>query len=135
MLGANVSVKEPVGLLGGELEHTFRLAAEGNLDRSRHLLPEDRAALDFLANTFERQMRSRENTAGQPLAFTNQAEEQVLGLNRRATELRGFIAGEKKNAPRSFRISFKHPTFDRKTGVSWAFLKALYGMPSASPTP
>src|SRR4029453_1005768 len=93
-----------------------RLAAERNLDRRRHLLAEDGAAFDFLADTFERQMRSREDPAGEALAFANQSEQQVFRLDRRAAELGGFIAGEKEHTPRSFRVAFKHPTVRRGAG-------------------
>ena len=53
-------------------------------------------------------MRAREDAARQPLALANQSEQQVLGLDRRAAELRRFVAREEQHAPRSFRVAFKH---------------------------
>ena len=53
VLGADVIVEETVGFFGGVLQNAFGFGAEGNLDRSRHFLPEDRAAFDVFANVFE----------------------------------------------------------------------------------
>ena len=44
-----------------------------------------------------------------PLAFTNQAEQQVLRLDRDAPELAGFVAREEENPTRPFCIAFEHP--------------------------
>ena len=58
VLGADVVVQQPVGLLGGELQHALGLGAERDLDRRRHLLAEDGAALDLLADRLERRRAS-----------------------------------------------------------------------------
>ena len=116
VLGADVVVQQPIGFVGGELQHALRLGAERNLDRGRDLLAEDRAALDFLADTLERQVRARKDAARQPLALANQAEEQMLGLNRDAAELAGLIAGEEENPSRPFRVAFEHPACLRVRG-------------------
>ena len=73
VLGADVVVQQPVGLFGRKLQHALGFGAERDLDRGRDLLAEDRAAFDFLADVFERQVRAREDPAGQALAFANQA--------------------------------------------------------------
>ena len=114
VLGADVGVQQPVGFFGGELQHALGLGAEGNLDRGRDLLAEDRAAFDFLADALEREVRPREDPARQALAFANQSEQQMLGLDRRAAELGRFIAREEQDAPRAFRIAFKHPNVRRE---------------------
>ena len=62
-------------------------------------------------------MRAREDPAGQPLAFANQAEEQVLGLNGDAAELAGLIAREEEDPSRPFCIAFEHPACLKVT--SW----------------
>ena len=114
VLGADVVVEEPVGFLGGVLQDPLGLAAEGNLDRGRDLLAEDRPAFDVLADAVERQVRALEDPAGQTLAFTDQPEQQVLGLNRDAAELTRLVAGEEQNPPRSFRVPLEHPAaFER----------------------
>ena len=113
VLGADVVVQQPVGLFGRELQHALGFGAERDLDRGRDLLAEHRAAFDFLADVFEGQVRAREDPARQPLAFANQAEQQVLGLNRDAAELAGLVAGEEENPPRPFGVPFEHPAYLR----------------------
>ena len=116
MLGADVVVQQPVGFVGRKLQHALRLGAERNLDRRRDLLAEHRAALDLLADVLERQVRAREDAAGEPLAFADQAEEQMLGLDRNAAELAGLISGEEENPSRPFRVAFEHPACLRVRG-------------------
>ena len=129
VLGADVGVQQPVGFLGGELQDALRFGAERNLDRRRDLLAKDRPALDLLADALERQVRARKNPARQSLAFANQPQQQVLGLDRRAAELCGFVAGEEQHAPRSFRVAFKHPSVRLKARPCRRSWLALYGMP------
>src|SRR5207253_9785723 len=97
-----------------QLEDTFRLSAEGDFHRSGHLLAEHGAAFDFFADVFEGQMRPRETPAGEALAFTNQAEQQVLGLNGDAAELTGLVSGEKKHPPGPFGVAAEHPGYLRE---------------------
>src|SRR5205814_2034738 len=80
------------------LQHALGLGAERDFDGRRHLLAEDRPAFDFLADVFEREMRTREDAAGEPFAFPNQSQEQMLGLDGNASELAGLIAREEKNS-------------------------------------
>jgi hypothetical protein len=53
-------------------------------------------------------MRAGEDAACEPFALANQSKQQVLGLDRDAAELAGFVPGEEKHAPGSFRIPFEH---------------------------
>jgi hypothetical protein len=109
VLGPNIVVQQTVRFFGGELQHAFRLRAEGDLDRGRNLLAEDGASFDFLADIFKGQMRAREDAAGQSLPFANQSEKQVLGLDGDAAELAGLVSGKEENPSRPFRIAFEHP--------------------------
>src|SRR4051812_39888588 len=109
MFGADVVMEETVGFLGGELQDALGLRAERDLDRGRDLLAEHRATFDFLADIFERQMRSREDPARQPFTFPDQTEKEMLGLNRDTAELAGLITGEEQNPSRPFCIAFEHP--------------------------
>ena len=43
-----------------------------------------------------------EKTIGQILIFADQTQQQVLGFDRRAAELAGFVASEEYNPPCSF---------------------------------
>ena len=115
VLGADVGVQQPVGFFGRELQHALGVRAEGDVDRRRDLLAEDRAAFNLLADAVERQVRARENAARQPFAFANQSEQQMLGLDRRAAHLGRFVAREEQHASRPFGIAFKHqsPGSDR----------------------
>ena len=81
VFGADVVVKQPIGFFRGVLQHALGFGAEGNLDRRRNLLAEDRAAFDVFANVFERQVGSGKDPAREAFALTNQTQEQVLGLN------------------------------------------------------
>ena len=137
VLGADVVVQQPVGLFGRELQHALGFGAERDLDRGRDLLAEDRAAFDFLADVFEGEVRAGEDAAGQPFAFANQAEQEVLGLDRDAAELAGFVAGEEKDSPGPFRVPFEHPgTYVKADGVGVIeTMTTLYGMGRLCPTP
>ena len=42
------------------------------------------------------------------LVLAEQAKQQVLGLDGRASKLAGFVAGEENDAAGSFGIAFKH---------------------------
>ena len=119
VLGPDVVVQQPVGFFGRKLQHALRFRAERNLDRGRDLLAEDRPAFDFLADVLERQVRAREDAAGQPLAFANQAQKEVLGLDGDAAELTGLVAGEEENSPGPFGVPFEHPAYLGKSRCSW----------------
>jgi hypothetical protein len=110
VLGPDVVVEQPIRFLRGVLKHALGLGAEWNLHGGGHLLAEDGPALDVLADAFQREVRARKDPARQPLPLANQAEEQVLGLNRDAPELARFVAGEKEHPPCSFGVAFEHPT-------------------------
>ena len=109
MLGPDVVVQQPIGFFGGAAQNALGFGAERNLDRGRHLLAEDRAALDFLADVFQGQMRARKDPARQPFAFSDQAKKEMLGLDRYAAELAGLIAGKEEYSSRPFRVTFEHP--------------------------
>src|SRR6266481_4698694 len=49
-----------------------------------------------------------QETIGEIFIFADQPEQQVLGFNRRASELAGLVASEEYNPPCSFSISFEH---------------------------
>ena len=108
VLGPDVVVQQPIRLLGGELQHALRLRAERDLDRRRHLLAEDGAALDFLADVLQGQARAGEDAARQPLALADQSEQQMLGFYRDAAELARLVTREEQDTPRPFGVSLEH---------------------------
>ena len=81
VFGADVVVQQAIRLFGGVLQHALGLGAERDFDRRGDLLAEHRPPLDVLADALEREVRARENTTREAFAFTNQSQEQVLGLN------------------------------------------------------
>ena len=111
MLGTDVVVEQTIRLFGGELQNPLGFSAERDLDRRRHLLAEDRPAFDFLADVFEREVRTSEDPAGQALPFPNQPQEQMLGLDRDAAELASLVSCEEKYSTGSFGIPFEHPAY------------------------
>ena len=124
VLGPDVVVQQAIGFFRGKLQHALGFRAERDLDRRRHLLAEHGAAFDFLADVFERQVRARENPAGEPLAFANQAQKEMLGLNGNAAELAGLVAGEEEYSPGPFGVPFEHPVPYVKADGSWGHTNA-----------
>jgi hypothetical protein len=75
-------------------------------------------------------MRPREDAAREALAFTNQSQKEVLGLDRDATELTRFVTGEEEYSSGPFGVPFEHPAYLLKTdgvGVTGALI-TLYGI-------
>ena len=109
MLGADVVVQQAVRFFRGKLQHALGFGAERDLDRRRDLLAEHGPAFDLLPDAFEGEVRAGKDPAGQALAFPDQSEQQVLGLDRDAPELTGLVPREEEDTSRPFRIAFEHP--------------------------
>ena len=135
VLGADVVVEQAVGFFGRKLQHALGFRAERDLDRGRDLLAEHRPAFDFLADVLERQVRARKDPAGQPFALANQAQKEMLGLNRDAAELTGLVAGEEENSPGPFGVPFEHPAYlgESRWVVVTEAMTTLYGIAPAEP--
>ena len=61
-------------------------------------------------DTFDRGMISQK-IVGKVFIFANHTQQQVRGLDRHATELAGFVAGEEDAATRSFCVAFEHAVY------------------------
>ena len=135
MFRADVVVKQAVGLFGRKLQHPLCFRAEGDLHGRGNFLAENRATLDFFADILEGQVRAREDSARQPFTFANEAEKQVLGLNRDAAELARFVAGEEEDSSCPFGVPFEHPlTYVNGVGVGVTeTLATLYGIVHSKP--
>ncbi len=131
MLGADVVVQQPIGFFGGKLQHALGFRAERDLDRRRDLLAEHGAPFDLFSDVLQGQVRPGENAAGQPLAFANEPEQQVLGLDGDAAQLARLVSGEEENATRSFGVAFEHPFQPAKMG--WRTALATYTHYTAKP--
>src|SRR5688500_12486208 len=78
-------------------------------------------------------MRSGKDPAREALALTDQSKQQVLGLNRDASELARFVAGKKQHPPGSFGITLEHPPppcWLRRDRSPPPLLSTLYGQTS-----
>ncbi len=64
-------------------------------------------SFDLFANGFDRGVRAQESVR-QGFVFAQKSQQQVLGLDIGRAELTGFVARKKDDAPRFFRITFKH---------------------------
>src|SRR5271154_689837 len=71
-------------------------------------------------------MRAKK-TISQRLVFTQQAKQQVFGLNIRRPELAGLIPRKEDHAPGFLRVAFEHITFPPDS------CGALYPPPSLLP--
>src|SRR6185436_16002540 len=137
VFGADVVVQEPVGFVGRELQDTLGLGAERNLDAGRDLLAEDRAPFDFLPDVLERQVRAGEDATGQALPLADEAQQQVLGFDRNASELAGLVPGEEENSSCPFGVPFEHPAYLRYEvvlgGIAPPTMHRLYGISAYRP--
>ena len=107
VFGADVLVGEALGLLGGVGEHALALVGEREVDRGGDLLADGGVALDLLADGLDRGVRAQE-AVGERLVLAQQAEQQVLGLDVRRTELAGLVAGKEDDSSRLLGIAFEH---------------------------
>ena len=108
VLGPDMLVLEPVGLLGGRIERSLALVGKGKVHGSGDLLANERAAFDFLSNAVDGGIGLWEEPVGQVLVFPDQPEQEVLGLDVRTAKLTRFVAREEYYAASLFRIFFEH---------------------------
>ena len=108
VLGADVIVHHPVRFFGGVGQNTFRFGRQRNLDGSGNLIANDNSTFDFFSNGFQGKTGLSENAAGEPFAFSHQAEQQMLSLDRATAQLGRLVSGEEDYALRSFGISLEH---------------------------
>jgi hypothetical protein len=97
VLGADVVVEQAVGLFGRKLQNPlgFRAEREFSTEVDTFSRKTVRPSMSF-PNVFEREVRRGKDPAGEPFPLANQAQEEVLGLNRDAAELTGLVASKKR---------------------------------------
>jgi hypothetical protein len=108
VLGANVVVDQSLGLLGGMGQHFLRFRGKRDFYRRRDLVPNDNTTLDFFTDAFHGEMGFGEEPAGQALAFSNEAEQEVLRLDRIAAQLRCFVSGKEDYPLSSLGVPLEH---------------------------
>src|SRR5688572_4825032 len=108
MLCADMPVLQAIGFLVRVMQHTLSFRRQRQLDGSWNPLAQQRAAFNFSANGFDRNLRAWEEAAGERFVLTHQTEQQMFRLNRGRAKLRCFVASEKNYPSRLFRVAFEH---------------------------
>src|SRR5712692_2254315 len=112
MLGSDVFMVEPLGLLGAMRKHALALMAQRQLDRGRHFFAQGGMRFDLLADRFHGRA-GVEETVGQRLILPQQPQQQMFGLDARAAGLTRLKTGEKDPPAGLFGITFKHDSCPR----------------------
>ena len=107
MLRADVLHSQPLGFFRGHIQNPFALRAQRHFDRSRNALAYRDARFDLFANGFDRALLTQE-AVRQCFILAHQAQEQMLGLDVRASVLARFVACKENYAARFFSVPFKH---------------------------
>src|SRR5688500_8774166 len=107
MLGADMPVPQAIRFLVREMQDTLRFRRQWQFDRGWNPLAQQRAAFNLSSNSFNGDLRAREETAGERFVFAHQAEQKMLRLNRGRAELRRFVASEKNYPSRFFCVAFE----------------------------
>lgn len=116
---SDVAVLQPVGFCCRPLQCELARRAERDLVRGRNRLAQARPegqvstsvecrALDFVPKVVKLDMDSGEESANRLVAATNQAEQEMFGLDRLAAEPKGLIASEEQGASCAFGVSVEH---------------------------
>jgi hypothetical protein len=96
-----VLLQQPIGFFGGGLERTLAGRAERDLVGLRNFRAGSEATEDIAAKIVEGDAASLENSAAKPLAFVQQPEEDVLGLDGARPELADLGTSVEKDLVRS----------------------------------
>src|SRR5207248_854684 len=107
MFGTDVAMGKALGFFCRVGENSLAFVAEREIHRGGNFLADGGMTLNLLADGFHRSMRTEE-PVGEGFVFAQKSQKQVLRFNVRRTELAGFIAREKDDAPGFLRIAFKH---------------------------
>ena len=108
VFGADVLVLEPLRLFGGGRQHALALLTQRQVHRGRDLFPDRRSSLNLLPDRLNRGVGGAQEAVGKRFVFTEQAEQEVLGLNVGTPKLTGFVAGEEDYAAGLLGITLEH---------------------------
>ena len=84
MLGADVFVREPLGLFRGIGQDALAFIRERQIDGGRDLLADGGVAFNLFTNGFDRGVRAKK-AVGECLVFAQKPEQQVLGFDVRTS--------------------------------------------------
>ena len=107
MLGADVLVREPLGLFRRHIKDALAFLTERDFYRRGNALANRDARFDLFANALDGALLPQE-AVGQGFVLAHQAEQQMLRLNVRTAVLASFVACEEYDASRFFCIPFEH---------------------------
>src|SRR6266403_492988 len=107
MFSSDVFVIQTFGFFGAISEHALALVAKRKVDGSGNLLADSGVRFNLLADGLNCGVGAQK-TIGQRLVLTQQAEQQMLGLDVGTSKLAGFVSCEENDSPRLLRITFKH---------------------------
>ena len=107
MFSPNMLVRQALSLLSSIGEHTLTFIRQGQINRSRNLLPNRCVTFNLFPDGFNRRMGA-EKAVSQRFVLTQKTEQQVLRLNVWGTKLAGLIPCKEDDAPRLFCIPFEH---------------------------
>src|SRR5207244_6300905 len=88
-------------------QHALALVAQRQVDGSGNLLANRGMSFDLFTNGLHGGLRP-EKAVGQRLVFPQKTQQQVLGLDIRASELAGLIARKEYDPSGFLRVAFKH---------------------------
>ena len=108
MFGAHVVVQQAIRFLRGELENLFRRRAERQVVPARGRLPAGRPAFDRPPHLVRRDASALEDAGRKTFPLAHQSQQQMFGLDRRASGPAGLVTGEKEDAPGSFGVALEH---------------------------
>ena len=130
VFGANVLVREALCFLSSVGQHALAFIGERQIDGSGYFLADGGVALDLLTNRVHGSVRA-EKAVGQRLVLTQQAEQQVLGLNIGRAKLAGLVSCKEDDATCLFCIAFEHISPEK----TFVFVEArIFRRPSAKRT-
>jgi hypothetical protein len=111
MFGVNPVMQEAIGFFGREAKDSFRLWSKLMFIPRRCLPPTGAGRFDLLPQILGREVKLREDLAGNATGFAQQTEKQFFALDQRAAELGGFVPSEEQDAARSVCVPFEHRNF------------------------
>src|SRR3981081_4344541 len=108
MFSPDMPMLQAIGFFVRVVKYALGFGRQWQLDRSRNPFAQQRTAFDLSSDGFNRDLRSREEAAGQGLVFAHQAQKQVLRLNRGRAELRRLVTRKEDHPSRFFSVAFEH---------------------------
>src|SRR5208283_5629663 len=106
MLCSHVLMAQALRFLRRHIQDALALRAQGHFHGRGNALANGDARFDLFANGFDGALLAQE-PVGKRLVFAHQTQQEVLGLDVRATVLAGLVPGEKYDAPGFLCVSFE----------------------------